>query len=171
MLNKFSEQEAQRILAEARAALERGRREEHQAADDSPVAENADRADARAAFEPPDRLAEWRRWHAEQEMRFVRERAREQRRLDTPPISYADIDQRIAAALHAERTVVIPTIRQAFDEILDAEREHHKSELVERTRGLELAVAKLESALAALQLTLAAERSGKPLDANLSSVN
>jgi hypothetical protein len=59
--------------------------------------------------------------------------------------------------------VVVPAIRQALDEILDAERERHKSELLERTRGLELAVAKLESALAQLQLTLATER-GQTLD-------
>jgi hypothetical protein len=43
-------------------------------------------------------------------------------------------------------------------EILDAEREWHKSELLERTRRLELAVAKLASALDQLQLTLATER-------------
>jgi hypothetical protein len=46
---------------------------------------------------------------------------------------------------------------------MDAEREQHKSELLERTRGLELAVAKLESALAQLQLTLANER-GRAID-------
>jgi len=59
--------------------------------------------------------------------------------------------------------VVIPIIRDALDELLDQEREHHKSELLERTRGLELAVVKLESALAALQVTLATER-GKAID-------
>jgi len=57
----------------------------------------------------------------------------------------------------------IPIIRDALDELLDQEREHHKSELLERTRGLELAVVKLESALAALQVTLATER-GKAID-------
>jgi hypothetical protein len=54
--------------------------------------------------------------------------------------------------------VVVPAIRQALDQILDAEREWHKSELLERTHRLELAVAKLASALAQLQLTLATER-------------
>ena len=48
---------------------------------------------------------------------------------------------------------MIPVVRQVLDELLDAERERHKSELLERTRGLELAIAKLESPLAQLQLT------------------
>jgi len=46
-----------------------------------------------------------------------------------------------------------------------------RRELLERTRGLELAIAKLESTLAQLQLTLASERSGKPLSPNLLNVN
>jgi hypothetical protein len=43
--------------------------------------------------------------------------------------------------------------------------------LLERTRGLELAIAKLESALAQPQLTLASEHSDKLLAASLTSVN
>ena len=38
--------------------------------------------------------------------------------------------------------------------LLDREREHAKSELVECDRGLELAVAKLEAAVSALELAL-----------------
>jgi hypothetical protein len=38
-------------------------------------------------------------------------------------------------------------------------REHHKSELVERTRSLELSIAKLENALSAPQMVLNVERS------------
>jgi hypothetical protein len=43
------------------------------------------------------------------------------------------------------------------------EREHHKFELIECTRGLELVVAKLEAAVSALALALVTER-GKVLD-------
>ena len=39
--------------------------------------------------------------------------------------------------------MVIPIIRQAIDELLDQEREHAKSEMVERARGLEVSIAKL----------------------------
>ena len=42
-------------------------------------------------------------------------------------------------------------------------REHHGSQLLDRTRGLELQVAKLEAAVRALELTLPTER-GKMLD-------
>jgi len=47
--------------------------------------------------------------------------------------------------------------------LLDREREHAKSELVECDRGLELAVAKLEAAVSALELALVTER-GRVLD-------
>jgi len=51
--------------------------------------------------------------------------------------------------------------RKTVNELLDAERERHKSELVSATRGL--AIAKLEAAAGALELALATER-GKVLD-------
>jgi hypothetical protein len=51
----------------------------------------------------------------------------------------------------------------AIDELLDREREHAKSELVERARGLELSIAKLETALSALELALVTGR-GRVLD-------
>jgi hypothetical protein len=111
-----------------------------------------------------------RRELTEQDARFAAERRRERRR-EPRMLTVADVETRIAAALREERRAVIPAIRQALDELLDKEREHHKSEMLERTRGLELAIAKLESALAQLQLTLASERSGRPLPPNLLSVN
>jgi hypothetical protein len=97
---------------------------------------------------------------SEQEARFAAERRRERRGhpLDVSPITLRDIDQRIAAALGEERRAVIPIVAECINELVDAEREHHKSELLERTRGLELAVARLESTLAQLQLALATER-------------
>ena len=48
------------------------------------------------------------------------------------------------------KTAVIPVIGEAVNELLDAERERHKSELVSATRGL--AIAKLEAAAGALEL-------------------
>jgi hypothetical protein len=66
-----------------------------------------------------------------------------------------------------ERGVVIPIVRDALDELLDRERaharEHAKSELVERGRGLELQIAKLEAVISALELALATER-GRTID-------
>ena len=59
-------------------------------------------------------------------------------------------------ALAEERGVVIPIIR---DELLDREREHAKHELTESMRSLEVQVARLESALSALQMALNIERS------------
>ena len=49
--------------------------------------------------------------------------------------------------------------RDALDELLYQEREHHKSELVERARGLEVQVAKLEAAVSALERPSNIERS------------
>jgi hypothetical protein len=54
----------------------------------------------------------------------------------------------------ARNAVWCSIIRDALDEF-GRERERHKSELVERARGLELSIAKLESAVTALQLALA----------------
>jgi hypothetical protein len=59
--------------------------------------------------------------------------------------------------------VVIPIIRDALDELPDQEREHAKSELVERARSLELSITKLEAAVSTLELALATER-GRVLD-------
>ena len=50
------------------------------------------------------------------------------------------------------KTAVIPVIGEAVNELLDVEREHHKSKLASTTRGLESQLAKLESAVSALQL-------------------
>ena len=58
---------------------------------------------------------------------------------------------------------MIPIIRDALDELPDQEREHAKSELVERTRSLELSITKLEAAVSTLELALATER-GRVLD-------
>jgi hypothetical protein len=51
------------------------------------------------------------------------------------------------------------------------ETRNQTNELLERTRGLVLAIAKLESTLAQLQLTLVAERNGKSLPPHLLNVN
>jgi hypothetical protein len=59
------------------------------------------------------------------------------------------IDARIAAALREDRQAVIPALRSAVDELFGHQRERHKSGLLERTRGLELAIARIESAVSA----------------------
>ena len=77
---------------------------------------------------------------------FAAERGRnkrEERRRDTRLLTVADVETLIACALAEERGTVIPVIRDALDELLDRERERHKSELVSATRGL--AIAKLET--------------------------
>ena len=87
--------------------------------------------------------------------RFAAERGRnkrEERRLDSRMLTVADVETLIGAALAVERQAVIPVIGEAVNELLDVEREHHKSELASTTRGLELQLAKLESAVSALQL-------------------
>ena len=84
---------------------------------------------------PIDPLTERQRWHAEQEASFA-----------------------VVTLIAAERGAVIPIIRDALDELLYQEREHHKSELVERARGLEVQVAKLEAAVSALELASNIER-------------
>jgi hypothetical protein len=58
----------------------------------------------------------------------------------------------------AERQAVIPALRAAVDELLEQEREHAKRELTKPMRSLEIQVARLESALSALQSALAVER-------------
>jgi len=169
-MNHFSDEDRQRINAEALELLSRPASRQESGEGDRREEQPVTPVDL-----PPleTRNEKHRRELAEQEARFAAERRRERReeRLDTRTLTVADVETLIAAALCEERSVVIPVIRQALDEILDAEREHHKSELLERTRGLELAIAKLESALAQLQPTLATERSGKPLPPNLLSVN
>jgi D-alanine-D-alanine ligase-like ATP-grasp enzyme len=94
--------------------------------------------------------------------RLDHERARERRehRLDTPLV---DIDARIASAISAERQTVIPALRAAVDELLHAERQHVKSEMTQSLRSLELQIAKLGSAVSALQVALVAGR-GKTID-------
>jgi hypothetical protein len=89
-------------------------------------------------------------------------RWRAERRHTPPPITVADVQTLIACALAEERSAVIPALRSAIDELLQAERTHVKNETAQAR--LEVSIAKLESALAALQLTLVAERSGKTLD-------
>jgi hypothetical protein len=97
------------------------------------------------------------------ELEWERKHERRDHRLDTRMLSVSDVQTLIAAALAEERAVVIPVIRQALDELLDQEREHHTSKLAERTRGLELQIAKLEAAVSALELALNVER-GRVLD-------
>jgi hypothetical protein len=87
-------------------------------------------------------------------------------------LSVSDVQSLIAAALTEERATVIPVIRQALQRTVSTRsaKASTNPKLLEHTRGLELAIAKLESALAQLQLTLASERSGK-LPPNFVSVN
>ena len=80
------------------------------------------------------------------------------------PLSIDGAKTRATAALWAERqAAVVSIIGEAVNELLDAEREHAKSELVERTRGLEFAGCQARAALTALQLALNVER-GKTID-------
>jgi hypothetical protein len=158
------------ILAESRAILERGRWEGRGMAaftDGPPVEDDAGKTDPwdGVRSEPPveTRNQRDRREITEQETRFDAERAREAHRLDTRLLTAADVDQRIASALAAERQAVIPALRAAVDELLDQEREHAKRELTESMRSLELQIARLESALSALQPALTTER-GKAID-------
>ena len=73
------------------------------------------------------------------------------RRLDTPIVTNAEVDRRIAEALEAERKVAIPALRETIDELLEQERERAKSHMTESMRSLELQVARLQNALSALQ--------------------
>jgi hypothetical protein len=86
---------------------------------------------------PPfeSRMARERRELDEQEKRSAAERRRERRGLDTPPITFRNIDARIALALGEEGRAVLPIVAEAINELVDAERERHKSELLERTRS------------------------------------
>jgi hypothetical protein len=149
----YSDEDPQRIIAESRSILERPDLSQER------EAERREEPPVTSVDLPPleTRNEKHRRELAEQERRFAAERRRDHR-LDTRQLSVADVNTLIAAALCEERAVVIPVIRQALDELLDQERKHHRSQLLERTRGLELAVAKLESTLAQLQLALATER-------------
>jgi hypothetical protein len=147
---RYSDEERDKILAESRAILERGRWEPHRAADEPPVADDeADKCSACSTFEPPieSRMERERRELDEQEQRFARERRRERRghhRLDTQLVAVRDIDARIASALAAERQAVIPALRAAVDQLLEQEREHAKSQMTKHMRSLELQIAKLE---------------------------
>jgi hypothetical protein len=79
----------------------------------------------RDRYEIEQRDAEWE---------WEREHARRERRLDTPPIGYTDIDARIASALAAERQATIPALRAAVHELLEQERKHATSKTAEQMR-------------------------------------
>ena|SRR6516165_10856770 len=68
----------------------------------------------------------------QQEARFAAERGRNERewRPDTRQLTVADVETLIACALAQERGTVIPVIRDALDELLSQEGEHHKGEAV-----------------------------------------
>jgi hypothetical protein len=154
-MSRYTDQERDEILAQSRRLLDEREREDHPPnlpSDDPPAIELSTETlnqRHRREIEAQDRL-------------FAAERRRDRRqhRPDTRQLTVADVETLIAAALCVERQAVIPIVAECINELIDAERERHKSELLERTRGLELAVAKLESTLAQLQLTLATERSG-----------
>jgi hypothetical protein len=151
----------QQILAEARCTLARDWRKVGERAVAPPS------APAELVLPPLETLHQrHRRELMEQDRQWAAERRareREERRQMPQPITYADIDARIAAALRAERTAVVPTLRACIDELLEAERMHIKNEAAQTSARLELSIAKLESALSALQVALVAER-GKAID-------
>ena len=60
--------------------------------------------------------------------------------------------------------MVIPIIRDPRDKFLDQEREHAKSQLVERARSLELQIARLEASVSALELALERDHRKATLD-------
>jgi hypothetical protein len=154
-----SPDEVARVIREARAILsrpafpERERREERTVTDNvvplfvaSGPNETRNQRDAR---ELGEKYARWEAERAREENERERRRERRERRVGTPPISYSDIDARIASALAAERQAVIPALRAAVDELLDQQHEHHKSELLElRTliHRLEKQIAELPNA-------------------------
>jgi hypothetical protein len=59
----------------------------------------------------------------------------------------------------------IPALRAAVDELLEQERKHATSKTAEQMRSLQLQVAKLENALAALQSTLSVKRAMRSIEA------
>jgi hypothetical protein len=173
MSKEYTPEEAARILAESRAILarplhpERERREERTATDNvvplfaSGPTETRNQRDAR---ELGEKYARWEAKRAREENERERRRERRERRFDAPAISYSDIDARIASALAAERRAVIPALRAAVDELLKQERKHAVAQMTEQMRSLELQVAKLESALGALQSTLSVERAVRNIE-------
>jgi hypothetical protein len=88
-----------------------------------------------------------RAWRAERERAWA------------SPLTTDDVEAMIAAALSAERATVLPTLAELISEQFDAQRERYNSELLERTRSLELTIARLEASVSALQLELNIERS------------
>jgi hypothetical protein len=81
-------------------------------------------------------------------------------------VTHAKVDRRIALAPRDESEAVIPALRLCIDDPLSQEREKAKGHFAEQIRVQELSVAKLESALGALQTTLNVERNGKRIDGN-----
>jgi hypothetical protein len=75
------------------------------------------------------------------------------------PLSYDDIDQRIAQALQAERRAILPIMAEIVTEVLAGARERQQAALRERASGLELQIAKLSNAVSALETALNIERS------------
>jgi hypothetical protein len=112
-MQKFSPEEAQRIIVESRAILERGRWEAHRAVDEPPVYE--DDTPTEAVSPPVESRMDCDRCEIdEQEARFAAERGRRERerRLDTRLLTADDVETLIAAALCAERQAVIPISRR-----------------------------------------------------------
>jgi hypothetical protein len=166
---KYSDEEKRRVIAESRETLRRVDKMFGDPRSDNETA-TSDLSAAAGFFISPvveprveTRNERHRRELDEQDRQFARERSRRDHRLDTRQISISDVETLIAAALAEERAAVIPTLRSAIDELLDGERERVVNAQTEQMRSLELQVAKLESALSALQVVLVVER-GKAID-------
>jgi len=161
-MRKYSEEETQRILDEARHNLERGRwggRGTTAFADDPPINDDAGKSDT-AAFEPPleTRNQRDRRELALQEERFARERRRHQRETDSEIARrlQASADQRVAE-LESRLAEIVRATTTSLDAL-----EVELSRTTRENSELKTKQAQLETALAELRLTLA-ER-GRVLD-------
>jgi hypothetical protein len=171
----FSEQQRQRILAEAQQTLSRplschssqGRAEpeEQTRLDAAPPASEILTRNQR------DRLE-----LQEQEVQFAAERRRQQREWQrererhVPTLSVADVELIVADAIAAERRAVLPLLADIVAELLDEVRERNAAALKERACGLELQIVRLEAAVAALEKALIMERT-RTLDVPMRAVN
>jgi len=134
MVTVMDEQERERILAEARASLER-----LASPGAAPPAASRDTEAVASEPEPKPDLE------------------------PAPALDTAAIDARIAAAIAAERGFTREAIGRALGEALAKEREMVREQLRSELRSLHIGVAQIETALAELRAVLAAER-GQVID-------
>jgi len=104
---------------------------------------------------PEDQLAKWRREHAEQEVRFAKERAERAGAKQRDGSAWnAWCDQRIEAALARFRD----RGRELLTEIIAEIRAEATDDLERATRSLTAELADLKATLAELRLVLCGER-------------